>query len=190
MAGWHHRLIGQEFGWTPGVGDGQGGLACCNSWGGKESDTAEQLNWTELISSSIEQSRISRDKITGNDKEKNPEMPFFLLVLVSGKRGKEIVQTMWKEETYSPKTENKRRFKLSSTRWERKKKIVNKVILNTKNSCPVTNCTEKWFLIKFVSYSEFFSEQFSHLYFSSCRLMDSSWQPHWCKREKRSFSHS
>ena len=48
MAGWHHRLDGHEFGWTPGVGDGQGGLACCNSWGHKESDTTEQMNWTEL----------------------------------------------------------------------------------------------------------------------------------------------
>ena len=44
MAGWHHRLDGHEFGWTPGVGDGQGGLACCNSWGRKESDTNERLN--------------------------------------------------------------------------------------------------------------------------------------------------
>ena len=48
MAGWHHWLDGWESGWTPGVGDGQGGLACCNSWGGKESDTTERLNWTEL----------------------------------------------------------------------------------------------------------------------------------------------
>ena len=47
MAGWHHRLNGHEFGWTPGVGDGQGGLACCDSWGCKESDTTERLNWTE-----------------------------------------------------------------------------------------------------------------------------------------------
>ena len=44
MAGWHHRVDGREFEWTPGVGDGQGGLACCNSWGRKESDTTEQLN--------------------------------------------------------------------------------------------------------------------------------------------------
>ena len=50
MAGWHHWLDGCESGWTPGVGDGQGGLACCNSWGRKESDTTEQLNWTELNS--------------------------------------------------------------------------------------------------------------------------------------------
>ena len=48
MAGWHHWLDGHEFEWTPGVGDGQGGLACCNSWGRKESDTTEWLNWTEL----------------------------------------------------------------------------------------------------------------------------------------------
>ena len=41
MAGWHHRLNGHEFGWTPGVGDGQGGLACCGSWGHKEMDTTE-----------------------------------------------------------------------------------------------------------------------------------------------------
>ena len=48
MAGWHHQLDGQESGWTLGAGDGQGGLACCNSWGCKESDTTEWLNWTEL----------------------------------------------------------------------------------------------------------------------------------------------
>ena len=48
MAGRHHRLDGHEFEWTPGVGDGQGGLACCDSWGRKESDTTERLNWNEL----------------------------------------------------------------------------------------------------------------------------------------------
>ena len=47
--GWHHRLDGHGFGWTPGVGDGQGGLACCSSWGHKESDATEWLNWTVLI---------------------------------------------------------------------------------------------------------------------------------------------
>ena len=47
MAGWHHQLDGHGFGWTPGVGDGQGGLACCDSWGRKELDTTERLNWTE-----------------------------------------------------------------------------------------------------------------------------------------------
>ena len=48
MAGWHHWLDGHEFRWTPEVGDGQGGLACCNSRGRKESDTTERPNWTEL----------------------------------------------------------------------------------------------------------------------------------------------
>ena len=50
MAGWHHWLDGREFGWTPGVSVGQGDLACCNSWGRKEWDTTESLNWTELMS--------------------------------------------------------------------------------------------------------------------------------------------
>ena len=49
MVGWHHWLNGHEFEWTPGVGDGQGGLVCCSPWGLKESDTIEQLNWTEQI---------------------------------------------------------------------------------------------------------------------------------------------
>ena len=47
IAGWHHRLNGHEFEWTLRDGDGQGGLACCDSWGHKESDTTERLNWTE-----------------------------------------------------------------------------------------------------------------------------------------------
>ena len=48
MAGWHHRLDGREFEWTLGVGDGQGGLACCNSWGCKVGHNwATELNWTE-----------------------------------------------------------------------------------------------------------------------------------------------
>ena len=44
MIGWHHRLDGHEFERAPGVGDGQRGLACCDSWGRKESDTTERLN--------------------------------------------------------------------------------------------------------------------------------------------------
>ena len=45
MVGWHHRLNGHGFGWTLGIGDGQGGLACCGSWDHKESDMTEWLNW-------------------------------------------------------------------------------------------------------------------------------------------------
>ena len=41
MAGWHHQLDGCGFGWTLEVDDGQGGLACCGSWGRKESDMTE-----------------------------------------------------------------------------------------------------------------------------------------------------
>ena len=44
MVGWHHRLDGHGFGWTLGVGDGQGCLVCCGSWGCKELDTTERLN--------------------------------------------------------------------------------------------------------------------------------------------------
>ena len=44
MAGWHHRLNGHGFWWTLGVGVGQGGLACCGSWGRRESDMTERLN--------------------------------------------------------------------------------------------------------------------------------------------------
>ena len=47
MVRWHHQQNGHGFGWTPGVGDRQGGLVCCASWGCKELDTTELLNWTE-----------------------------------------------------------------------------------------------------------------------------------------------
>ena len=57
MVGCHHRLDGHEFEQTPGVGDGQGNLACCSPWGHKESDTTERLNnnkdLTVLISTKV-----------------------------------------------------------------------------------------------------------------------------------------
>ena len=53
MVGWHHQLNGHEFEQALGVGEGQGGLACYSPWGCKESDTTEQLNWTELNVSSV-----------------------------------------------------------------------------------------------------------------------------------------
>ena len=66
MAGWHHQLDGHEFEWTPGFGYGQGGLVCCDSWGHKESDTTEQLNWTEpqLVLAEI----FSLNKVDKKDK--------------------------------------------------------------------------------------------------------------------------
>ena len=54
MAGWHHWLDGHEFEKTPGVGDGQRGLVCWDSWGHKELDTTERLNWTDWIIKNIE----------------------------------------------------------------------------------------------------------------------------------------
>ena len=48
MAGWHHQLYGHKFEWTTWVGDGLGSLVCCDSWGRKELDMTEWLNWTEL----------------------------------------------------------------------------------------------------------------------------------------------
>ena len=53
MTGWHHQLDGHEFGWTPGVGDGQGGLVCCGLWGRKDDDWATELNWTWAITTSF-----------------------------------------------------------------------------------------------------------------------------------------
>jgi len=53
MAGWHHWLDGSEFEWTPGVGDGQGGLVCCDSWGRKKSDTTERLVWSSSDTESL-----------------------------------------------------------------------------------------------------------------------------------------
>ena len=49
MVGWHHRLIGDEFDSTQGVGDEQGGLACYSLWGHRESDMTERLNWTDIL---------------------------------------------------------------------------------------------------------------------------------------------
>ena len=49
MIGWHHQFDGHEFEQAPGVGDGQGRLACCSPWGCKESDMTERLNWTDIV---------------------------------------------------------------------------------------------------------------------------------------------
>ena len=62
MAGWHHWRDGHESEWTPGVGDGQGGLACCDSWSRKEWDTTERLNWTELTTNNNKWASLSCSK--------------------------------------------------------------------------------------------------------------------------------
>ena len=78
MAGWHHWLDGRESEWTLGIGDGQGGLACCDSWGLKESDTTERLNWTELnwINSSFIKHEISLKTLSTENTIVNPT-PYF-----------------------------------------------------------------------------------------------------------------
>ena len=62
MAGWHHWLDGCESEWTLGAGDGQGDLVCCDSWGGKELDTSEWLNWTELLRKKLCIKKIYRER--------------------------------------------------------------------------------------------------------------------------------
>ena len=62
MAGWHHWLDGHESEWTPGVGDGQGGLVCCDSWGCKESDTTEQTIWSDLNTHQVPLSMVPRQE--------------------------------------------------------------------------------------------------------------------------------
>ena len=64
MAGWHHQFDGSDFEWALGVGDGQGGLVCCNSWDCKEWDTTERLNWTDSFTPKIEgRKRRGRQKM-------------------------------------------------------------------------------------------------------------------------------
>ena len=60
MTGWHHQCDGPEFEWTKGVGDGQGGLVCCNSWSRKESDMTERLVWSDLIWGAIGMNKIPK----------------------------------------------------------------------------------------------------------------------------------
>ena len=59
MGGWHHPLNGHGFGWTPGVGDRQGGMVCCDSWGRKESVMTKRLNWTDDLLQDIEYCSLS-----------------------------------------------------------------------------------------------------------------------------------
>ena len=72
MAGWHHRLNGHESRWTPGVGDGQGGLACCDSWGRKDSDTTERLNWTAMLHITIISQSHFHFKVNRDTFHENP----------------------------------------------------------------------------------------------------------------------
>ena len=86
MARWHHWLDGRESEWSPGVGDGQGGLSCCASWGYKESDMTEWLNWTELIFCFI-----CIDKITHSHFQNYQTFSKLLKTLKRLKKGKKVI---------------------------------------------------------------------------------------------------
>ena len=79
MAGWHHWLDGHEFEWTPGVGDGQGGLDCCDSRGRKELDTTE-LNW--LVRKQFWPLKVHIWEISGEKRF----MDSYLFLLFSGRQ--------------------------------------------------------------------------------------------------------
>ena len=66
MVGWYHRVNGHEFEQTPGVGDGQGGLAWCSPWGCKESDTTEQLNTNKKIGREL----VLQEKVLGKQEKR------------------------------------------------------------------------------------------------------------------------
>ena len=92
MAGWHHWLDGHESEWTLGVGDGQGGLACCDSWGCKESDTTERLIWSDLarlwpLLLSYGSNFLKHDQLTLHENE-----PFHVLIHFSHVR---LFATPW-----------------------------------------------------------------------------------------------
>ena len=79
MVGWHHWLKGHGIGWTLGVGDGQGGLVCWGSWGRKESDTTEQLNWTDNILNSESYHECKVFLPSGPAKHRKTTMQFQIL---------------------------------------------------------------------------------------------------------------
>ena len=90
MVEWHHWLNGHGFGWTPGVVDGLEGLACCGSWGHKESDTTEWLNWTEQSyghqnSNALAQRQKYRSEAQNRKTEINPLIYRHLIFEKGGK---------------------------------------------------------------------------------------------------------
>ena len=106
MAGWHHWLNGRESEWTPGVGDGQGGLACCNSWGRKESDTTERLNWTDYLSGLPSWLSGKESTCQCRRHEFNPWSRKFLLLRSNLARAPQLLSLCsraWKPQLLSPR---------------------------------------------------------------------------------------
>ena len=84
MAGWHHRLDGHESEWTQGVGDGQGGLACCDSWGRRVGHNwATELNWTDTIPSGVYTLILAFQFITLTSPPGNHKIVFYIYYSVS-----------------------------------------------------------------------------------------------------------
>ena len=79
MAGWHHRLDGRDSEWTPAVGDGQGGVVCCDSWGRKESVTTEKLSWTELNTLNLLYLTTWEQKVSSGG---NKQIPYILFGVI------------------------------------------------------------------------------------------------------------
>ena len=96
MAGWHHWLDGRESEWTPGDGDGQGGLACCDSWGCKELDTSWWLHWTELNALVIQV--IKTKKVWEIFKQEETKSTWLLNIMWCGILDRILEQQQEKEE--------------------------------------------------------------------------------------------
>ena len=93
--GWHQWLDGHGFGWIPGVADGQGGLECCSSWGCKDSDPTEQLNWTELNLLFGSQGRSRRLKPFPLNKKKGTQRSFYTQEGSSGSCSVSVPPFLW-----------------------------------------------------------------------------------------------
>ena len=96
MAGWHHWLDGHKSGWTLGVGDGQGGLACCNLWDHKESDTTEWLNWKKKDTLNTEEKRT---RLTTNILLEKSIVWFHLYVKYKNQSNYMNKTNMWMQRT-------------------------------------------------------------------------------------------
>ena len=107
MAGWHHGLDGRESEWTLGVGDGQGVLACCNSWGRKESDTTERLNWAELnLFKGVENFLLDRLMLTKTDRLIDMSSAIMCLLGIGRELQFGCLQSWW-ARSKSPKANEK-----------------------------------------------------------------------------------
>ena len=100
MVGWHHWLNGHEFEQAPGVGDGQGRLACCAPWGRKESDTTERLDWTERACHAISLLNDCRWMVCEGIIHLQPLQPEDHVIICYKRKGKFILSPILKAYLY------------------------------------------------------------------------------------------